>query len=266
MRMRMEKQVALRRMRFVPRGFTLVELLVVIAIIAILAGLLVPVISKAKGKAKVAVARQEVGQLANAINRYYSNYKIYPASKTIRSTSVSDQFPDYTYGNSLTTIPPQPASVFQPGPGVVQTNNSEVMAILMDVQNWTSTPRKRGNPFNPQGEVFFTPKSASDAKSPGLGTDGVFRDPFGSPYIITLDLNYDNSARDAFYRLDKVSHAPSSNSGINGLSQSNLKDPNADAWEAREGVMVWSFGPDKRIESNKRANDGANKDNILSWQ
>ena len=30
--------------------------------------------------------------------------------------------------------------------------------------------------------------------------------------------------------------------------------------------MVWSAGPDKRINSNLAANQGANKDNVLSWK
>jgi hypothetical protein len=34
---------------------------------------------------------------------------------------------------------------------------------------------------------------------PGVGTDLVYRDPWGNPYIITLDLNYDEKARDACY-------------------------------------------------------------------
>ncbi len=72
-----EKCGALTRRRY-RGGFTLIELLVVIAIIAILAALLLPTLSLAKGSAKSAACKSNLHQIGIGLNIYVSEFDKYP--------------------------------------------------------------------------------------------------------------------------------------------------------------------------------------------
>jgi len=146
------------------------------------------------------------------------------------------------------------------------------MAALLDVEFWPNAPTtatiNKDHVKNPQKTHFLNANMAPNTSSPGVGQDGTYRDPWGNPYIITIDLNYDEKARDAFYRSAAVSaDAGDSNNpkrGLNGLIPKVVSG--ATVYEANSPVMVWSAGPDKLIDPNMAANKGANKDNVVSWK
>ncbi len=244
-----------------PSGFTLVEMLVVIAIIAILAALLLPVLAGAKKAAQKKQAAMEIGQIVGAIQQYDSVYGRFPVSKEDQALAGTN---DFTCGRTAYT--PTGTPLWDVG----VTNNAEVIAILMDVQTYGNGVKTANfnHVKNPQQTIFLPAKMASETNSPGVGPDGVYRDPWGNPYVITMDLNYDEMCKDAFYSQTLVSSGSAGadkNPGLNGLVNPDATGTTPDNYQYHGKVMVWSAGPDKMIETNS-ASAGFNKDNILSWQ
>ncbi len=73
------------------RGFTLIELLVVIAIIAVLAGLLLPALSKAKREAQSIVCTSNIGQLSIAFQMYLDDHgNVFPLASSLNTVRRSD--------------------------------------------------------------------------------------------------------------------------------------------------------------------------------
>ena len=77
-------------------GFTLIELLVVIAIIAILAGLILPVIGRVKTKSKIASTKVDMVQIEAAMFAYETDLGRMPTS----NGPLNNGNPDFTFGTA----------------------------------------------------------------------------------------------------------------------------------------------------------------------
>ena len=234
------------------QAMTLIELLVVISIIGVLAGLILPAVGNVKKKARDVQAKKDMADIKGAISVYQHDYSRLPASPAAAALGT-----DFTYGTTGTGYGTNVSS----SPSAYQASNAELMLILTAATSftyYTTNNCNAGDVRNPRKIGYFNAKSSGASgvtAGKGLGTDGVMRDPWGNPYIISLDLNYDGWVSNPVYKLDLV------NSFNTGLVQQGV-----DAWALKDSVMIFSFGQDGQLGSAVGANIEPNKDNVLSWK
>jgi prepilin-type N-terminal cleavage/methylation domain-containing protein len=182
-------------------AFTLIELLVVMAIIAILAGLGFAGLQGALEAGKKAQARNDVQQVVMAVKAFLLEYGRLP---TVDGSS------DF------------------------EGNNDQLFNVLRGTADQGSQLQ-----MNPRRIPFIELKTVSTSKG-GIGPDGKLYDPWGTPYKIRLDGDYDN----------EISNFYSSGAGFGTLNYS---------------VIVTSAGPDRQFGSGDKGS-GTASDDILSWQ
>jgi type II secretory pathway pseudopilin PulG len=183
-------------------------------IIAVLTGLAFPVFQGVQNQAKRTQARSDLIQIVTAANAYYTEYGKYPPTPTTPA--------DTTYGATPT--------------------NEQLFNELRSVTAMQ----------NPRRIVFLSPPDVKDTNNPRAGISsapapaGQYFDPWGKPYMIRIDTDYDN----------QLSNPYSQNAGAAPL--------------LRTGVIAWSFGKDSLSQSTSTTpadkNFGTNKDDIISWQ
>ena len=167
--------------------FSLVELLTVIAIIAILAGILIPTVGAIKESGRATQALTEAKGIHLAITSFYNDHKYLP-SKDASGGSANDIV---YWGSAAAAKPATNASVKITEMTALDASYLNLFDRICytdytDAKNAATADAKS---FNKKKKKYLN--AAPSYFGAAASTSNGYRDPWGRPYIIYLDTNYD---------------------------------------------------------------------------
>ena len=245
-------------------GFTLLEVMSVVMIIAILAAILLPVLARQKINAKAKLARLDCSSIAQAVTMYCSdNLGRFPiAGNPDRYIGGQKRYGEEITGGNITFMG-EDNNFMNTGSN---PPNADLMIILSAREGLGKNKINSSHVRNIKEINYLRAKMTDSAGNPGVGPEGIFRDPFGNPYVVTIDKNGDDKCWDQYYGNERVSGTgpdheytdqppPADNPdiGAHGLMRSEEKKNlpvSGDehyAYTQMGKAMVWSAGPDQTV-------------------
>ena len=219
-------------------GFTLIELLVVISIIAILAGLLLPVVSKVMDNAKKVETKSTATQIVTAVKSYQTDYGQYP----VPTSAPAGQ--DYTYTNAAGN-----ANLFSvlmaTDTAATSTNTRRIKYFEGRDAKSTTAPRSGFVPTGSGGN------KGNKTNNNGQVSVGDLLDSWGNRYVIRLDSSYSDAVVNPYVTRDDTANATDDPANPPPTSTSLL----------RFGVVVWTYGKDGVMGSPTTLGD-----DVVTWQ
>lgn len=173
------------------------EWALLIGLLLLILAAVIPAWAAWRQRGRLVMARHDITALQTAILRYHREYGTWPAEATPGDTDI--RF------------------------GARRSNAALIRVLRSDL---LQDDQDAG--LNPQRMIFIEVEPYRAGWS-GLNQTGEFLDPWGAPYQVALDSNYDGATQ------------------VEGSPYGRISGT---------GVLVWSYGPDRKPET---------PDDLLSW-
>ncbi len=212
-------------------GFTLIELIMVISIIAVLAGLLIPIIGYAKTLSKNAKCTSQLGTIRASLSLYKDANGFYPEQYVATADDVD---PENRYHFTDKTI----------------RKGTEILSKSFTVGNSTPTVYRKAKALSSDdwmnvAEALLKQLQTVDRGS--FSNINALRDPFTGGGTTSKVFRYRPAK---FYPFDK--------NATDVIDQEN--PPNPDSFQ------LWSAGPDGKDQHGERnATTNSKSDDITNW-